>query len=322
MRALIATLFFLSAALPLKQPCADEFAKLEELRRQYAELSGAGDSKAALPFAVKAYNLGADLFERNSPTMAELAFELGKVHRHQGTDPIGIPLIERSIEIYERIDRKNQSTLIDPLILLGDALIAQRDVYEASGAHKRALRILRKQNDDADARIGFVLTRLVENMVIQGKLKKAERYAAEAYEFWNRRYPEDTELVNLAHELLAKIHEAREGSRDADKLLGEAETTDSEKSDEEPLPRNTRYVFAKPPPRGWRQGFAQVQFTVTAEGRVEDIVIVDSDPPGVFDKAVIRAVSRWRYEPLEKDGEYVDYHNMEATLTFGSGPDF
>lgn len=53
------------------------------------------------------------------------------------------------------------------------------------------------------------------------------------------------------------------------------------------------------------EGFVMVVFVVTVEGRVRDIGIVASQPAGVFDQAVIDAVSRWRFEPGARQGETV-----------------
>lgn len=51
------------------------------------------------------------------------------------------------------------------------------------------------------------------------------------------------------------------------------------------------------------EGFAEVRFTVTAQGTVTDVSIVESTPPDVFDKAATDAVRRWRYDPRTVDGQ-------------------
>jgi protein TonB len=43
------------------------------------------------------------------------------------------------------------------------------------------------------------------------------------------------------------------------------------------------------------EGFVDVRFNVTAEGLVEDASVALADPPGVFDRAALAAISRWRY---------------------------
>jgi len=51
------------------------------------------------------------------------------------------------------------------------------------------------------------------------------------------------------------------------------------------------------------EGFALVQFTVTEKGNCINPVIVDSDPPDVFDEAAINVVQQWRFQPQMRGGE-------------------
>ena len=53
------------------------------------------------------------------------------------------------------------------------------------------------------------------------------------------------------------------------------------------------------------EGWVRVAFDVTETGSVEHVKIIDSEPPGVFDKAAIRAVSRWRFKPRMVNGKAV-----------------
>lgn len=45
------------------------------------------------------------------------------------------------------------------------------------------------------------------------------------------------------------------------------------------------------------EGWVLVSFTIAASGSVADPMVVDADPPGVFDAAALRAVMRYRYRP-------------------------
>jgi protein TonB len=53
------------------------------------------------------------------------------------------------------------------------------------------------------------------------------------------------------------------------------------------------------------EGFVMLRFTVTETGSVADPVIVSSEPPGVFDRAAIRSVLRWKFQPQLADGKPV-----------------
>jgi protein TonB len=54
------------------------------------------------------------------------------------------------------------------------------------------------------------------------------------------------------------------------------------------------------------EGSIDLRFTVTADGKVEDIEVVTADPPQTFDRAAMSALRRWRYEPRREDGVAVD----------------
>ena len=53
------------------------------------------------------------------------------------------------------------------------------------------------------------------------------------------------------------------------------------------------------------EGWVRVAFDVNESGNVENAEVVESDPPGVFDIAATRAVSRWRFKPRVIDGKAV-----------------
>ena len=55
------------------------------------------------------------------------------------------------------------------------------------------------------------------------------------------------------------------------------------------------------------EGWCLVQFTVTAQGTVDEnsIEIIDADPPNIFDSSSRRAVSRFKFNPRVADGQAV-----------------
>lgn len=48
---------------------------------------------------------------------------------------------------------------------------------------------------------------------------------------------------------------------------------------------------------GIDSGSVKVRLSVAADGSVSNVDILDADPKGYFEKAVKRALSRWKYEP-------------------------
>lgn len=62
-------------------------------------------------------------------------------------------------------------------------------------------------------------------------------------------------------------------------------------------------------------GRVQLKATVTAEGRVVEVQVVASDPPGLFDQAAIEAFSQWRFDPKREAGVPVA-SKVEQTISF------
>ncbi len=51
------------------------------------------------------------------------------------------------------------------------------------------------------------------------------------------------------------------------------------------------------------EGYVLLRFTVTEQGTVADPEIISSEPPGVFDRAAMRSVLRWKYQPQLANGK-------------------
>lgn len=54
-----------------------------------------------------------------------------------------------------------------------------------------------------------------------------------------------------------------------------------------------------------QEGYVDVLFEVAEDGTVHNPVVVGSSPPRVFDRAATAAVSRWRFQPVVREGRPV-----------------
>ena len=52
------------------------------------------------------------------------------------------------------------------------------------------------------------------------------------------------------------------------------------------------------------QGCVVFSAIVLPDGRVDQVLILDSVPKGVFDEAALHAVAQWRFKPPERLGRY------------------
>jgi protein TonB len=65
-----------------------------------------------------------------------------------------------------------------------------------------------------------------------------------------------------------------------------------------------------------REGWVQVQFTITPTGTVKDAVVVNSDPKNIFDDAALKAIARWRYNPRVEGGVAVERVGVQTIIRF------
>lgn len=57
--------------------------------------------------------------------------------------------------------------------------------------------------------------------------------------------------------------------------------------------------------QGKAEGWVDVEFTVAASGKVQDVAVHAASIPGTFDEAAVRAVSKWIYQPVLRDAKPV-----------------
>jgi len=74
------------------------------------------------------------------------------------------------------------------------------------------------------------------------------------------------------------------------------------------LDQLVRFPPAYPPKAKLRgiEGFVVVEFTVTKEGGVKNARIIEASPSAIFNRAVLRAVRRWKFTPRREEGKTID----------------
>jgi protein TonB len=50
------------------------------------------------------------------------------------------------------------------------------------------------------------------------------------------------------------------------------------------------------------EGWVLLEFAVDELGLAVNPVVIESEPPGIFDRAATSAVKRWKYRPMIEDG--------------------
>ena len=63
------------------------------------------------------------------------------------------------------------------------------------------------------------------------------------------------------------------------------------------------------------EGYVIVEFTVTRQGTVQDVFIIESSS-SLFDRAAIEAALKFKYKPRVIDGEAVEVPGVRNQITF------
>lgn len=64
------------------------------------------------------------------------------------------------------------------------------------------------------------------------------------------------------------------------------------------------------------EGWVLVQFTITDTGAVVNPVVVDSDPPGIFNRSALRTIVKWKYKPRIVGGKAVERSGVQHLITY------
>ncbi len=64
------------------------------------------------------------------------------------------------------------------------------------------------------------------------------------------------------------------------------------------------------------EGWVLLEFTVSKAGIVLAPRVVQADPPTIFNRAALRAVSRWKYKPQIVNGKPADRTGVQTVIVF------
>ena len=80
----------------------------------------------------------------------------------------------------------------------------------------------------------------------------------------------------------------------------------------------TEPVYPPAAARRGVEGWVRLRFNVDAEGSVQNLAIVEAQPPNLFDRAALQAVRQWRFKPRRVNGQAVTTPVVQ-TLSFRLG---
>ena len=64
------------------------------------------------------------------------------------------------------------------------------------------------------------------------------------------------------------------------------------------------------------EGFVIVEFTVTKQGAVKDVFVIEANPEGIFEQAAMDAAKNFKYKPRVVNGEPAEVSGVQNRITF------
>ena len=338
----------------MADPAADREA-FAAAYRQYQQLSQEGRFEEAVPFARRAHELGIELYGPKDRNSAALALNLGKTLRLGGHAGEASPILKSAVAAYEAVYGRESLELVDPLMELGHATL-DSNAGAGSRYYSRALKIIeqskgrdtvlyadlsmeaglemmysagttasRRYLDDAHeifaARLGPADVRTVHAALHLGKnhlstrdFEAAERYLTEVLKAHDEGTQPD-ELQMTARAFLVELYE-QQGRSD----LATEHSLAIGRATQEISTENYAPLFRPQPEHAQRSqaSFVIVEFTVNAQGRPVEAVVVESDAPKAFEAIALATVARYRYAPRFVDGQPVPTAGVRDRVEFQS----
>ena len=67
------------------------------------------------------------------------------------------------------------------------------------------------------------------------------------------------------------------------------------------------------------EGWVMVEYTVTETGAVINPLVLDAEPPGIFNRSALRAMAKWKYKPRIVEGKAVSRKDLQRIISYELG---
>jgi TonB family protein len=269
------------------------------------------------------------LDESQIPIMEEMTDTLYKMERIEDADQLQLD----ALQLAERNRGGSSPELVDAIYRYADWLgrtgryLAERQQYA------RALEILRVSFGEDSPALATPLRGIGNSFRMQrldeGQGLGALRRALQILE--SQADPDALALAEVLRDLgdwsvaFSRIGPTGNEYRRSWQLLGELQNAAALRNQ---WYRGPEFVLREPISQrgvsneaGATPGFVLVQFDIDTMGRPENVVVLESNPPGFKDDAILRAIRRSRFRPQMRDGELVRGEKLALRFAFGYDPD-
>ena len=64
------------------------------------------------------------------------------------------------------------------------------------------------------------------------------------------------------------------------------------------------------------EGWVLLEFTINELGQAVDLQVIEADPKGMFDRAAVTAIQKWKYRPKMQDGRASSRPGVRQLISF------
>ena len=202
------------------------------------------------------------------------------------------------------------------LMARGSVAHKQGDLTDARRDWKRALALYSESDGARSVLAGYTIF-LLGNLDHSGRnYRGAEQKYVEALGiFEEEKLSPGHPYVLAAHERLVVLYNKLGNEQAMEKHLLQTRADDLADGDQIPLLRSSPQYPRKAMSRAM-EGWVSLAFTIDENGRVQDAVVTESEPAGVFDESALAALAQWRYRPRVENGVRVPRENVTVVVSY------
>jgi TonB family protein len=178
---------------------------------------------------------------------------------------------------------------------------------------KQGIHILVAKYGKDDNRVAGFLTMQGDLAMLEKKQKKAEESYLQAMAIFKKNLVADDPNILAMHQKLANLYIVM-GS---DKFAGHADTYIS-KAELREGPALPAFIIKPKLPAGTKldEGWVLLNMTVTDQGRVTDLKVVEANVPAAVSQATLAAAAKWRFKPRIEKGKRLSQANTRARVVY------
>lgn len=282
-----------------------------------------GKSREAVSVLKEALEVYEVLYGRSAMDLIDPLMALGNANLKYKGRRTNNEYYDRALEI-ARLSEGDNSPLVGKLYFE----ISQSSLVLDSGNSNSSIRTMEKAHkilvkelgeDHRDTAVSAY--RLGELAVRAKKYTKAASYLERAVSIFDAESP-NSRLTQRMHELLVKTYEKsgkREYATKHSQMIGRIKEFNKDPQEEGEAYKPIHREFPRYPriaQQKRKEGQVVVELTVARDGTPHDIRVLESRGDDSFEKASIKAASKFRYAPRYSEGEPVETKGVRYRFTF------